>query len=672
MVWLSTGPNTFASPRRLLLNGIEPRGIAINDRYTDGSKDILVANAGSHNITRFRLDGNGDHTPAELTALADGATPVDLVTADFNQDGIGDVATANEAGNTVSILLGTADGPFGNPVNIPTSAGPRSICAGDFDGDGDVDLATANRNADSLTILQNDGAGGFATTFDEATGSVPRAVVAVDINGDNRDDLIATSPSNGAIALHQANSQGGFNAAVFLTVDGNPTRVAVGDYTDDGKIDLLAVLFASDTATIASGQLVCLAGDGAGTFAYHTDFQVAPGVVALIADDMNRDGNTDLVFSNNADDYVGTALGNGTGLATERRFPVGTRPRMAAPGDFNRDGNVDLLVANLDSNDVTFLPGDGTGGFSTGTSIPAGGSARAIATAHLNSDSNLDFVVTNLNESRVAVFLGQGNGSFQAPAYFDVRDESSTRSAEPRSVVLDDINGDTHVDLVVGNANRDSVAVLLGTGTGTFSAPVEYDVGNFPLSVKLADFDENGTLDMIVANGVDADGEGTQTSSLHLLLGAGDGTFDEEDSLGYLVNAAPGALMAQDFTRDGHIDVATSHSTLGSIQITNGRGDGRFGGGSVFAMGTNPNSITTADFNKDGALDLVATNTNGHVSIRLYDRLLGFGSRTAIPIGAGTGPIEVLVHDLNGDGHLDLVTPNRTSDDVSVVLGAAP
>ena len=66
------------------------------------------------------------------------------MTGDFNGDGRLDLAVANSSSNTVSILLGNANGTFQAAQNFATGAGPMSVAVGDFNKDGKLDLATAN------------------------------------------------------------------------------------------------------------------------------------------------------------------------------------------------------------------------------------------------------------------------------------------------------------------------------------------------------------------------------------------------------------------------------------------------------------------------------------------------------------------------------------------------
>jgi len=88
-----------------------------------------------------------------------GLSPQAVVTSDFNGDGRLDLAVANQASNTVSILLGNANGTFQPAQNFATGAGPHSLAVGDFNRDGKLDLVTANSY--DLSVLLGSGNGTF-------------------------------------------------------------------------------------------------------------------------------------------------------------------------------------------------------------------------------------------------------------------------------------------------------------------------------------------------------------------------------------------------------------------------------------------------------------------------------------------------------------------------------
>src|SRR5271157_1234108 len=148
-------------------------------------------------------------------------------------------------------------------------------------------------------------------------------------------------------------------------------------------------------------------------------------------------------------------------------FAAGSYPASVAVADFNGDGRLDLAVANEGSHNVTVLLGNGTGGFTAapGSPFPAGSSPISVAVGDFNGDGKPDLAIANEGGNNVTVLLGNGTGGFTAApgSPFPV-------GTQPESVAVGDFNGDGKPDLAIANARSNTVTVLLGNGTGGFTA----------------------------------------------------------------------------------------------------------------------------------------------------------------------------------------------------------
>jgi hypothetical protein len=89
--------------------------------------------------------------------------------------------------------------------------------------------------------------------------------------------------------------------------------------------------------------------------------------------------------------------------------------------------------------------------------------------------------------------LNNGDGTFAAAADYALK--------TPKAVAVGDYNGDGNQDILATNVYDSSVSVLLGDGTGALVKRNDYEVTSYPTSVLLADFDQDGDLDVAVAGG---------------------------------------------------------------------------------------------------------------------------------------------------------------------------
>src|SRR6266850_3555570 len=138
---------------------------------------------------------------------------------------------------------------------------------------------------------------------------------------------------------------------------------------------------------------------------------------------------------------------------------------------------------------------------------------------------------------------------------------------------------------------------------------------------------------------------------------------------------APRAVVVADFNNDGKLDiVAANNRTSGTISILLGNGTGGFSTATNISGGRNPTFVESGDLNGDGNADLILTNetnTQGELTIFLGNGMGGFAIQPPVFLINGTQnrTTAVAVADVNSDSKADLVVTSATFNAVSVLLG---
>jgi hypothetical protein len=304
--------------------------LTVGDFNHDGNADLVATSGGDNIIIVLLGHGDGTFTPASGSPISVGNFPEAVKIGDFNGDGLQDLVVANAKDNTVSILLGHGDGTFTQATGSPVTVGafPFFLAVADFDGNGTADVATSNEADDTISILLGNGDG----TFTQASGSPvpsgnynPGGIVAADFNGDGKPDLAVTNftgadaaDPNGNVVILLGNGNGTFAAAPGspVTVGLYPVTLVAADFNQDGKTDL-AVDNYGVTDQPQTQTLTLLLGNGDGSFtAYGTPTQLGNSPNDLVAADYNGDGTIDLAIPNIVDFDATILLNEFTQTAT--------------------------------------------------------------------------------------------------------------------------------------------------------------------------------------------------------------------------------------------------------------------------------------------------------------------------------------------------------------------
>src|SRR5439155_21904978 len=181
------------------------------------------------------------------------------------------------------------------------------------------------------------------------------------------------------------------------------------------------------------------------------------------------------------------------------------------PDDLNRDGLANLVVANSGATSVLVYLGTGNGQFGSAQTFFAGTNPAGITVADLNGDELPDLAVANEGSNDVTLLFGQAPSPLPlSPEGGGVGGEGWTLTPGPRlragtgpvSTTVHDVTGDAIPDILVSNSQSNSVSLLPGVGNGFFNDrdAVQFATGLSPRQVLVGNFDLNPGLDLVSIN----------------------------------------------------------------------------------------------------------------------------------------------------------------------------
>lgn len=625
---------------------------------SDCSQDPLVPDSSGHTIAVLRNNGGG--TFGLGISINPVMSPSQSVSADFNRDGILDVAMTGAAPIGVKIFRGIGDGTFAAPTFFALVDSGISIGAADYNRNGTVDLIVGTVSA--IYAFPGDGNFGFGVGALVASAQGFDGELS-DFNRDGIPDVTTFSGSNVFVRLGTGN--GAFAPATTTAAPGTVRGVGVADLNRNGIPDLVIL-----TASGISARL----GVGNGTFPTGTTYlpnQSFNGKPVIA--DLNMDGKLDVAAADNGDTGIATIgmavlLGTGTGtLIPDLTFPTIDTPVAAAVADMNRDGKPDLLAMAAGDNNrpgtVTVLEGNGSGTFSARTDYGAGLLAGRLLMGDYNRDGRPDVALTTRHFNvlpQLKVLRGNAPGTFGS---FAAKTDYAGPTGE-QAVAVADVNRDGRPDaIVIGTTVPTGVGVCLGNGLGGLGAPTYFTTAANPDAVAVADLDMDGDLDMAVA---------CNSGFVSVLLGNGSGSFTPV--LGgdvSLQGEIPTAIAVGDFYPDGVLDLATADEATNSVALLLGTGSGEFIFSDLVPDESGPRSIATADVNRDGQVDIITANHSSNDVAVLYNSGGGFAPLFSNPL-VGLAPTAIAVGDFNRDGVPDLAVTHETTgaDQVAVLLAS--
>jgi large repetitive protein len=661
-VLLGYGDGTFQAAKVMPIS-VSPVAIIASDFTNDGILDLATADIDNAGVDDYSVyAGNGDGTFQAPTSYGLGGTAgsTAIATGDFAGDGQIDLAIARTAPDDVRVELNNGAGAFADPSVVDLVRRQTPLVA-DINGDGATDVSVVDASGDILYRAGRPGEpDSFAPPVTVNRGDPSRDIAFVSTQFGPT--IASVDADDNAISFFVLRSTG-FVLVGRLATGSEPAQILSAELDEDGIADLVV-------RNAGAGTISVFPGNGHGWFLPADNLQVGLGASDVTTADLQQDGLLDIVYTNRISGEVGVLenLG-GASFGSPVLYRAGPGPygvtgtpdpspvsslegtTSVAVGPFAADGLPSLVTLDPGSNTFALLTGLGEGLISNPTFFSMSGAGLVVRAINFNGQGLTGLAI--LTSDGLFIYRGDGHGGFLAPTEYDV-------GFEPNGLTVANLNGNGNVDLLISNPLGD-VQVLIGNGDGTFQ-PVQ----NLDQQVGLAVYAPNGNTP---AAFIFTDQRNDQ---LVIKTVGGVTTVLGDASTGLI---SPGAVELADLDNNGILDLVVANSGSNNVLVYPGLGNGAFGpalnGGHGFYTGTNPMGITIADVNGDGRSDLIIANDGSNdVSILLNVKMgNSFTFEQGPRLQAGLGPVSTVVADVLGNGVPDLVIANSGSNNVWLLQG---
>jgi hypothetical protein len=677
----------------------------------DGDLDVAVSFAGStvSAVVIFENDGTGNFAPVDTLADAGAATnssvvadgPTNMVAADFDMDGLVDLAGGNRGVERFFAYSNPGVGTWSAPLDPDATRGNGfDVVAVNWNADAALDLVFAY-DSGQVGIALGVTAGGpppvptgewrpvFRTNVSGTVGFLTDVEVGEFRAPASSKDILSVDATTRQLVIWPGAPIDGqvlFGPADLVLIPTvvpgfgpvNPFEAIVNDWSGDGRLDALVgttqgfVLFyrGNGTATVFDPPVVT---DVAMTYSASLT-RIPTEFTAMVLADVVPGGGLDLVMLDAGDPTSPTGFNWLTVVPGITTTPAPTfdvtaqvhhavgpvaelRPAALLVDEFDGQAGLDALVLNGNTRSMTLFHGDGAGGFVAPRSYSAGGSRpRGAAAADLDRDGIGDIVLTLPGSNAPAILLGDGSGGLTAsrilaaPALF-----------APRAVQIATLDADALPDLLVTYGSDQ--AFWSGNGDGTFDPPRV--LSGVAGDVRVGELRGSAARDLVTV-------ERSPSSRVRIWQGDGAGGFTLQQTIanvfgytdhvvgdffggakddiivaGSLETGEPGLYVIR------YDDATSAHLPPEFI-------DSR----TLFGFDPGPDfyRLGAGDFTEDGLLDLFGATSGGQGIMLINDGAeLDLDPRTlSQPIDLVGTPTSLLVADLTGDGILDIASTSES------------
>ncbi len=371
----------------------------------------FTASNNKHNLRLFNFCNNPTSVNQSINFTdksfnIKGLTPIDIDSADFNNDDISDLIILGN--KDLSILYGNKDGSYTETKSIDINSFYTKVYINDLNNDNSPDIILLS-NSNFLTTIINNKNNGFSKPVNFQTGDSPISVTFGDFDNNATLDcfVVNSSSKNGSLILNPSkqfpSSENLPSESITLSGELSPNHVTSADFNSDGNLDV-AISFDEN-------KIIVFQGDSKGFFIPSDTLTLTTKPLSISATDLNDDKKIDLIIPVTSN-KVGIASGlPGGDFLPVQYYPVAGSPISALTGNFNSDCKPDIITGN-NTNNISILKGIKKGGFAPSIEFSTNSIPFVLKKVDLNADKLDDLIlITTDGEIKLLFQTTQSNPS---------------------------------------------------------------------------------------------------------------------------------------------------------------------------------------------------------------------------------------------------------------------
>lgn len=568
------------------------------------------------------------------------------------------------------------------------------LVVGDIDGDRKTDLLLVHKPEKQISVVLNFGKDTLTLSSVLQLPFEPTEAIVGDCNNDKKPDIVLFNRENPGFVPFFGQGKGMFRQGQVIARDNFIASLSLVHLNNDNLSDIVFYDW-------VKSEIHLLYGVGQGKFIDQSTLRIEGELKNFVAVPMSASANLDLILFYKKPSMVELWEGDGLGdFHRKSKIPLRETPLATDLADLNGDGWKDVVALDRSGSLQVFLNTDEEI-ITDKLDFSAGVSPKDFALQDFNSDERKDALILDSDGKRLLLYLN-------AEQHNVLNDSLEFATGVfPQGIWIGDKNGDGLNDVALVNSGSNSLALftnrakdgLLGEITHMVEGKPEYVVFHsqrdsvqrflisYPQSHQVSFFTiddkDNSTVNAVIPTTGQAEFLSWSTSgqalvdffcynavttaenpSLTLFQQLGPRRFIERNFRLTIPNRLLGAAVA-DLNNDGASDVSYIYrNAMGKYELAVSLGDSSFSFRQKKFSYVLPEKdiqrsfFWSADFDKDGALDLLFSFSKQDRMVRLA-KGKGTGEFNAPDTIATDVYIEdrshVQILDFDGDGLLDII-----------------